>query len=305
VNATLEVGAIAETVTVSGGSPLVDTRNVTQQKTLTLELLSAVPTSKSMISMAALMPAATLAPAAQDVGGSRGEATVRLSIHGSKPLGSTLLLDGLSYNRTTASSGRSFMVNPLSAQEIVLDLGTGGSAEYTAPGIALNMVPKDGGNRFSATIVAIGMNHTLQGSNLTDELKAQGLRSVNGMNSIYDLNAVFAGPVIQDKLWFSSAHRRWGRNERIANLFKDANLDKRLIGAPAADWAFAPDLNQPVNAAEDFRHHDIRLVWQAAEKHKLTGSYYWQPSSNQADNFSILSTGNRIARREHTLVRES
>ena len=125
VNVELTVGGIEESITVSGESPLVDARNVTQQKTVTNEVLDAVPTAKTMIALASLMPAATAAPAAQDVGGSRGEATSRVSIHGTKPTASTLLIDGLSYNRTSSAFGRGFMINPLSSQEIVLDLGAG------------------------------------------------------------------------------------------------------------------------------------------------------------------------------------
>src|SRR5262249_34954822 len=49
INAVLSVGAIQETVTVSGSAPLVDTQNVTQQRTITKELLDAVPTAKSML----------------------------------------------------------------------------------------------------------------------------------------------------------------------------------------------------------------------------------------------------------------
>src|SRR5499427_3336676 len=56
VNATLGVGAIQETVTVSGATPLVDVQNVTQQRTFSKEQLDAVPTAKSLLGIAALMP---------------------------------------------------------------------------------------------------------------------------------------------------------------------------------------------------------------------------------------------------------
>ncbi len=45
VNVDLPVGALQETVTVSGASPLVDTQNVRKQTLLTRELLDALPTS--------------------------------------------------------------------------------------------------------------------------------------------------------------------------------------------------------------------------------------------------------------------
>src|SRR5512138_1362811 len=45
VNAELPVGALQETVTVSGASPLVDTQNVRKQTLITSDLLDALPTS--------------------------------------------------------------------------------------------------------------------------------------------------------------------------------------------------------------------------------------------------------------------
>ena len=44
INAVLKVSTLEETITVTGATPLVDTSSVTQQKTITREVLSAVPT---------------------------------------------------------------------------------------------------------------------------------------------------------------------------------------------------------------------------------------------------------------------
>ena len=46
VNADLRVGTVAETVTVTGASPVVDVQNVQQQTTLTRATLDAIPTSR-------------------------------------------------------------------------------------------------------------------------------------------------------------------------------------------------------------------------------------------------------------------
>ena len=56
VNAELRVGALEETVTVSGASPLVDTQNVTRQTVLSKSLLDTVPTGKNLLSFYALTP---------------------------------------------------------------------------------------------------------------------------------------------------------------------------------------------------------------------------------------------------------
>src|SRR5207247_2285119 len=45
VNADLQVGAVAETITVSGATPLVDTQNMRKQTVMSKDLLDALPTS--------------------------------------------------------------------------------------------------------------------------------------------------------------------------------------------------------------------------------------------------------------------
>ena len=50
----LRVGAVEETVTVSGASPIVDTRNVRTQNVLSHEVLDALPTGKTLSGLSSL-----------------------------------------------------------------------------------------------------------------------------------------------------------------------------------------------------------------------------------------------------------
>src|SRR5687767_10201424 len=58
VNADLPVGALEETLTVTGAAPLVDTRNTLQQTTLSAATLDALPTTRRLGSYATMIPAA-------------------------------------------------------------------------------------------------------------------------------------------------------------------------------------------------------------------------------------------------------
>ncbi len=282
LNLEMPVGALAETIMVKGASPLVDTRNVTQQKTITKELLDAVPTGRATLAFAALMPAAVGPAGVQDVGGSKGETSVRMSIHGARQADQRLLQDGMPYNWLSAATGRSIYVNPLAAQEVVIDTGSGGSAEYLSGGAQINIVPKDGGNAFNTTFFTSGSNDALQSNNLSTELQEKGLRSANGIRYIYDVNAVVGGPISKSRLWFMVSHRRWGRRERIANLFHDSNV---------TDWVFTPDFSKPGEPAEDLRANNVRLTWQATGKNKFTFSHDWQ-HNNSNNQGGGVSTGN-------------
>jgi hypothetical protein len=268
VSAELSVGAIEETVTVTGQTPLVDVQNVSQQRLISRTLLDAVPTSKSLNGMLALMPAAVFSPNAMDVGGTKGEQSVRISVHGAKSTDQRQMIDGMSYNSLAVDgTGRGFFMNPLAAQEVVIDTGSAGSAQYALGGAMVNMVSRDGGNRYSGAFFTAWAGRQLQSDNFSDELRSRGLRSVNRILNIYDVNGALGGPIAQDRLWFFTAHRRNGSRTRVADLFHDANLD---------DWVFTSDPGRPVEPQEFTRMHGIKLTWQASAKDKVTGSYDFQ-----------------------------
>ena len=64
VNADLRVGVIAETVIVSGESPVVDLQNSRQQTTVQRATLDTLPTTGRINHLVAIIPGATLASAA-------------------------------------------------------------------------------------------------------------------------------------------------------------------------------------------------------------------------------------------------
>ena len=181
VDVELKVSQLEETITVTGATPLVDVTSATQQRTVSREVLDTVPTAKSVLGIAALIPAVVEPPNAQDVGGSKGERSVRITVHGGKTFDSRLFQDGMRYNALTPGigslegTGRGYYVNPLSVQEVVVDLGTMGSAEYSLGGAQVNSIPKEGGNRFTGSIFLAGTGSGLQSDNLDDELRSQGL----------------------------------------------------------------------------------------------------------------------------------
>src|SRR5688572_29236032 len=238
VDAELTVSTLEETITVTGSTPLVDVSSATQQRTVTREVLDTVPTAKSVLGIAALIPAVVEPPNSQDVGGSKGERSVRITVHGGKTFDSRLLQDGMRYNALTPGigslegTGRGYYANPLAIQEVVVDLGTMGSAEYSLGGAQVNSIPKDGGNRFSGSIFFGGTGDNLQSNNLDDELRSQGLTSVNSVKKVYDFNGSLGGPALADRLWFFAAGRRWGTNTGVANLFADSNVN---------DFVYTPD----------------------------------------------------------------
>jgi hypothetical protein len=283
VNVELSIGSLEESITVRGGTPLVDTQSLTQQRVISRELLAAVPTSQSMLGIASLMPAVVQPPNAQDVGGSMGERSVRISIHGARTTDARLRQEGMIYNGMTPGTnygsdglegaGRGYYVNPLAVNEILIDAGTMGSAEYGLGGAQSNALYRDGGNRLAGAVFGAYTGSSMQWDNLSQELFDQGLQNVNSIRKIYDANFTVGGPILKNRVFFFAHTRAWGVTGRPANLYRDANVGLRVPGAPLAVWSYAPDLSAPVDQREFNKAVGVRLAAQVTAKDRVTYSY--------------------------------
>src|SRR5207248_817296 len=59
VNADLKVGALAETITVTGETPIVDVQSAKVQTTMSRDVISAIPTSRNATGIQAVVPGMT------------------------------------------------------------------------------------------------------------------------------------------------------------------------------------------------------------------------------------------------------
>ena len=261
VNAELRVGAVEETITVTGAAPIVDVQSIRQQTVVQRDLLDALPSGgRSVQLLVQLTPGLAKAATQQDVGGSRGESFVSTSVHGSRAFDSLLMWDGMrATSMEIGGGGRGILMNVGSTQEIVLHTG-GMSAESPQSGLIMNIIPKEGGNRFSGYLFGAFTNNSLQSDNLTDGLRARGLQQVNTVNEIWDANGGLGGPLKRDAIWFYTATRSWGRSNIVAgNYF---NLTQ---GGPL----YTPDLSRPAINNEHNFSQNLRLTWQASPRNKF------------------------------------
>src|SRR3954469_13551927 len=215
INGELRVGALEETVTVSGLSPVVDVQNAVQQTVLTRQVLDAVPTGRSIPTLGALLSGARLA--LPDVGGTSGMQNRDLTVHGSDGRDTTFQVDGMTLNGIEGDGSVQSYFNEAMFEEISYQTSAI-SAEVSAGGVRANMIPKDGGNAFKGSMFLSGANKGLQSSN-SDDARAKGLAAPDALNKVWDFNVAEGGPIKKDKLWFFSSYRDWGVYQYIANSF--------------------------------------------------------------------------------------
>lgn len=219
VNATLTLGAVQETVTVSGLSPTVDVKTNVSGTVLTEELKESIPSGRTAGALIALVPG--VVQGRMDVGGSQGLLSASAGqLHGSDPNDVTWNRDGGDVTSTRGSGGTSAgYYNESLNQEVSIQTGAI-PAEIAAGGIRYNMISKAGGNTFQGLLFTSGTTGRFQSDNLSDSLRALGLTAPTRTKEMSDVNPSFGGPIIRNWLWFFSSFRRLVINQLAAGQFK-------------------------------------------------------------------------------------
>src|SRR3989441_2292145 len=260
VNADMRVGALEETVTVTGASPLVDVQNTRRQTVLSDEQLATLPTGIQGLATLITVTPGLAGPA--DVGGSAGAYRTMgtpqsAAYHGRS--GMKVTYDGMGILNMASDGNVSYIINSQTVEEMVLE-SSGISAESASSGLAANGVPKEGANTFSFSVSGLFTNDTLQSENLSDDLRARGVTTTDKTLHVYDAGVTFGGPIRKDRLWFYTALRWQGSENQKAGIFHN-----KTQGTPF----YTPDLSRPPVRREHDPLYSGRLAWQASARNKV------------------------------------
>jgi len=274
IDVQMSVGAVEESITVSGESPVVDIQQAENTAVLTQEILEFIPTGRSIYNFAALVPG--IKPElgfglnAQDIAGSRNTQQVYMSGRGASPLESGLYVDGLDVNTMANDGATKQYMNPMEAAETTFTT-SGMGAESGTSGIRINIIPRDGGNNLSGQAFLGGTNRSMTFENFNNRMGSMGIRGpaddteygsgtelglqsgTPKIHKIYDANFALGGPILRDKLWFYTSYRDWSSDNITLN---GLNRD----GTPAIN---------------DTRMNSmlVRLTYQANARNKFASSF--------------------------------
>ena len=210
LNQALEVATVAETVTVTGESPVVDL----EQAKIGVNFGSAVKDNvvNARNYWALLAQAPGMITTTPDVGGSTMGSQVGYRAYGLSGQ-VQVFLDGVNL---TEGEDTGSMYGDYGSWEEVSTASAGNGPEMRSAGSSVSAVLRSGGNTFHGrAYAAYESGHTLKGNyvwngnNLTDDLRKQGfLTSGDAFTHYDDLNIDFGGPFLKDKFWHYSSFRR-------------------------------------------------------------------------------------------------
>ncbi|MBI4471850.1 MAG: TonB-dependent receptor [Acidobacteria bacterium] len=201
VNVRLEVATVAETVTVTGDSPVVDLEQAKIGVNFNSELKDKVVNARNYWALLAVTPGIrTLTP---DVGGSTMGTQVGYIAYGLRGQ-VQVSLDGVNL---TEGNGSGSMYGDYGSWEEVQVSAAGNSAEMNTAGTAVVAVVRSGGNQFNGGIYVGYEDSSFQGSNIDDRLRNLGISQGDQFTRYTDFNADIGGPIKRDRFWFYTSFR--------------------------------------------------------------------------------------------------
>jgi hypothetical protein len=251
VNSQLTVGGVKETVTVDARPPVIDVQSVGQAKVYTRDVLDALPTDRT--------PNAVLFTIPGTQAGSFGLFSYRGTAD------SLTMVDGMrmTYLVGAGPGSTSAPTNSNMYQEFSFSTNID-SAEVGQPGMRINLVPRDGGNQFHATLFSRYTRGSWQGDNIDDALRAQNVTAAAETAKQWDVNPSVGGPLMQDRLWYYFTYQNIGEETVQTGSFFDAD---------PSPFSYVPDSSRPGSSRVRSNSLAPRVTWQATGRDKIAAFY--------------------------------
>jgi len=225
-NADLAVGALEETITVSGATPTVDLQSTTRQVSITQEIVSQIPSSRNPFALGVLIPGVSQSFGGRDVGGAVVAEVAALSANGGRTNDQRMMVNGVALSSGIGGGwGGGAVPNAAGTQEFAIDVSAV-DAQAATGGVRVNFIPRDGGNRFSGTIFGSYSQGSWAADNYTgSDVQQRGLTAPSTIRKNSDFNPGVGGPIVQDKFWFFASGRYLFADNLVAGQFMNANAN--------------------------------------------------------------------------------
>jgi hypothetical protein len=202
VNAQMAISSVQETVTVTGESPVVDTRNTGTKQTFTNELLQSIPSARDP--WVILQQTAGIAMDRENVGGNMSGQQSNYVSRGAMTNNNKWSLDGIDITDMAATGGSPTYYDFDAFEEMTINTGGVDVTQQTG-GVGINLVTKSGTDRFKGSSRYYVTDKALESQNVTDAQRRQGASSGNPIQNIKDYGFEAGGPLRRGRAWIWGA----------------------------------------------------------------------------------------------------
>ena len=259
VDENMKVGAMEESVTVSGQSPIVDITSTSASVAFTKEILDSVPRGRDLQNVLAMAPGVT--QETLDVGGSTLAQRQDTASYGveAQP---KLQYEGMNIAMGSDQNTPIYFID--NSLEEVQVRTSGNDAEVSTPGVSMIAIMKSGGNTYRGSYRASWQPDSLQASNLNASLKAQRIGEPPQLKKFYDVAADLGGRIIRDKLWFYGGYAKQTKSEGTLGFAAGPGPDGRYLTGDEPQAFFESSLYQ----------YSLKMSYQMSKNNRFV--YAWQ-----------------------------
>ena len=198
VNAQMGITTVQETITVTGQSPIVDTRNTGTKQTFTNELLQSIPSARDP--WVILQQTAGVAMDRENVGGNMSGQQSNYVSRGGNPFNNKWSLDGVDITDMSATGSSPSYYDFDAFEEMTINTGGVDVTQQTG-GVGINLVTKSGTDKFRGASRFYVTDKKFEDQNIDDTLRSQGATSGNPIQNIKDYGIEAGGPIKMGRAW--------------------------------------------------------------------------------------------------------
>jgi len=244
---TLKIASVAETITVTGESPVIDTKATGTSTNFTADELTKIPTSRDPFALMRSVPGVLVDRV--NIGGNETGQQSNFASKGTRPQDAVWTMDGINITDMAATGASPSYYNYDNFDEIQVSTA-GQDIKQPTGGMGLNLVVKRGTNDFHGGFRGYFDNHNMESDNVPDELRAVGIThdTSDHNQQISDYGFDVGGPIWKDKAWFYGSYS-----------LQDVRLVRR-----AGALIDRTQLKNP----------DVKLNWQATSKDMISFLYF-------------------------------
>jgi len=235
INATLDVSAMQEVVTITGEAPLIDTRNNGRISSFNQEALQNVPSARDP--WVIMQQSAGIIIDRENIGGNMSGQQSGYVARGTPSNQSKWSLDGIDIT-DMAATGASPVYYDFDAFE-EMQISTGGAdVTMQSPGVSIGLVTKSGTDKFKGSARYYVTDEKYQSTNINDTLRRQGASSGNPIQNIKDWGGEMGGPIVKGKLWAWGSYGTQDIKVGVNNFFLKSGACATITPANAATFPF-------------------------------------------------------------------
>lgn len=313
-NFRLQTGSVTESITVTGGAPLVNTEDATVSTVVDRNFAENIPMNgRSFQTLIELTPGVVTVAA----GANHGEDSGQFSINGQRPASNYWMVDGVSANAdsnatlggnqfsgaTGVSSvlgGTNSLVSIDAMQEFRIQTSTFAPEFGRTPGGQISIVTRSGTNTFHGTVFDYLRNDVLDANNwFNGYLNNPPLRKAEERQN--DFGGTFSGRVVKDRTFFFFSYEGLRLRLPTTSLTTVPDVAARqnapqalqtilnaypLPNGPALNGGTDPQFNASYSNPATLDAYSIRLDHKLTNRFTLFGRYNYAPSENHIRGFS-------------------